>query len=683
VGVRTIFNEMEKIIIKAESKELVFRGKPEEGHVDVFSYNYEGSSANGLGNLFIVGHIQPADEDTSYMINLVASLAKREYYAGNDIAPKEAFSKTLKKINEVLQDFFKKKELKVNIGIFTIAGENIFISRLGKFKIVLARDSQTIDILNNINLFSKEHIQEEEFSNIISGKIMPKDRILAFYPGRSIAAREKRIKDDFLKMGIDEFSEKLNSIKNENDNFLCAAIYITINRYTEPAVIKNPQPQELRKPRPMVEESAVSAQPIVAKLNKSVTSKLTKPELPNVRPAEPENTDKVPAIPQVGLNQNQPKFNMNESGSNVYYPGNPGASLLDNAPGVKTKPDSSPLIRQTEFSSAKKSNILDIILKKFKPSGVYVIGIGQGNAFSKKKLVITGSALALIVFAVISKLTFAPSLPVPGIQSSEDKAISALIDQVEPKLEMTKIYQEQNNLLEARRLLFESLLTLASAGIPDSERIEEIWQEALATLDQMDKAVGSLPSLVQDAPGNLSGDFQVWSYVWSLAKEEIKAEPPETESLAYYPYQDNLYILAKDGIYKINDGLKGKSSPVAWLNKDVFLPLNPVSLAIDSKVFVIAENGILTTYYKGDKVAEVNTSIPVEKGSALLTTAGSSYLYLVDKTFGRIYVLTKEAGSLIKTLKLESNRPIIEASIGDDQTIYILSSDNKVWKVTP
>ena len=162
---------MEKILIKPSSKEIILRGKPEDGHVDVFSYNYEGTSSNNLGSLFIVGHIQPASEDTSYMINLVASLAKREYYSKTDVAPKDAFSKTLKKINEVLQDFFRNKDLRVNIGLFAVAGENIFISRLGKFKIILGRDNQDIDILNNINLFAKEHIQEKNNFKVINNLI--------------------------------------------------------------------------------------------------------------------------------------------------------------------------------------------------------------------------------------------------------------------------------------------------------------------------------------------------------------------------------------------------------------------------------------------------------------------------------------------------------------------------------
>src|SRR3989344_2000057 len=239
-------NGIEKILIKPEAKEIVLRGKPEDGHVDVFSYNYDGTASNNLGVFFIIGHDQPATEDTSYMVNLVASLAKREYYAQANAVPKESFSKTLKKINEVLQDFFHNKDTKINIGIFAVAGENILIPHLGKFKIILGRDNKDIDILNNINLFNKEHIQEKEFSNIVSGKIMPKDKIFAFYPTRSITAREKGIKADLLKLGSQDFADKLSLIKKDNESFMCAGIHITINKYTEPAIVVTPQPQELK-----------------------------------------------------------------------------------------------------------------------------------------------------------------------------------------------------------------------------------------------------------------------------------------------------------------------------------------------------------------------------------------------------------------------------------------------------
>ncbi len=511
-------------------------------------------------------------------------------------------------------------------------------------------------------------------------------------------AREKNIKSYLAKMEADDISDKLRLIKKDNDNFLCAALHISINKYKEPAIISSPQPHELRKPdTPLT---------ILAKTSKATAKNeplLAEPN--NVRPrsaggfgplryssseaSEASPLDNKPdtkaqikidpaPTPQAEVKPEQPNI------SNVYYPGNKNLSNPIPSPEQIPQVEQSPLIRPTEFSSAKKDNLLDIILKKFKPSGVYVIGISQGRILSKKKLILTGSLLAVVVFAVIAKFTFAPFLPipVPGIASPEEKAANELVSRAEAGLESAKAQINQNNLLEARKTLrsdFEAL----DAQTQKTQQINKIESEILATLDQIDKAVNASPSLFKEVSQNLENDFQIWSVVWSLAKGDIKIEKPDLAGIGFYPYQDNLYILATDGIYKITDGLKGKTLAVAWLNKDVFLPSNPVSLAIDSKVFVINEGGVLTTYYKGDKVAEVSTSIPADKGSALLTSQNSAFLYLVDKSLGRIYVITKEAGNLIKTIKLDSEEPIVDASMADDETIYLLSKDNKVWKVVP
>lgn len=680
---------MEKIVIKPVSREIVIRGKPEDGHVDVFSYNYEGSAVNSLGGLFIVGHVQPASEDTTYMINLVASLAKREYYSKPEDAPKDAFSRTLKKINEVLQDFFRNKDLKVNIGIFTVAGENIFISRLGKFKIILARDNQDIDILNNINLFNKEHIQEKEFSNIISGKIMPQDKIFAFYPARSIVAREKNIKSYLLDSGADEFAEKLNSIKQNSENFLCAAVHITINRYKEEAVIKIPQPKELSEPKM-----------ILAKVTKQREKTIIPQEIPNVRPADSPQKDKKEIkidLKELGLKAETPPPPISIppaaevkpeplQSSNVYYPGGRSLSSPENSPSQPPLPhESSTFIRPTEFSSAKKDNFFDVIFKKFKPSGVYIIGAGKGQGFSKKKLIVTGSAIVAVVsFLVVAKLTFIPALPVPGIENAQDKALSTLLDGVKSKIELAQSYKDQNNLFDARRILIESLNALASSAIPSSDKIEETRRNVFSLLDQIDKAVEFSPSLAQEISQTFGDDFQIWSFAWSLAKGDMKIQKPEMAGLiSYYPSQDNLYILAQDGIFKIVDAAKGKTNAVSWLNKDASLPPAAILLAVDSRVFILTESGIMDTFYKGDKVSEINTGIPVNKNSILLTTSKSTSLYLVDKELNRIYVLSKDSGALTKTLKIAGDPFIVGGSIGDDETIYLISKDNKVWKVTP
>ena len=641
-------NGMEKILIKPDAKEIVLRGKPEDGHVDVFSYNYGGTGSNNLGGLFIIGHVQPATEDTSYMVNLVASLAKREYYAQADAIPKESFSKTLKKINEVLQDFFHNKDTKINIGIFAVAGENILISHLGKFKIILGRDGKDIDILNNINLFNKEHIQEKEFSNIVSGKIMPKDKIFAFYPARSITAREKNIKADLLKLDSSNFANKLASIQKDNQNFMCAGIHITINKYTEPAVVVTPQPQELK-----------SKEPEVVLADKTATAK----EKPATTTKDSSKIDILEA--QERITSTEPAYT---------------AEVVSSS--TKPAKQESPMIRPSEFSSAKKNKFLNIILKKYKPSGIYIIG--QQPIFTQKRLVLTASAIGVIlVVGVIAKITFLPSLPVPWIQSQEDKIANALLKDVKTKLKTAQTYKDENNILEARKTLSESLLTIVVANSQDEDLLAA-KRDILALFDQIDKAVDGSPSLFREVSESLGDDFQVWSFTWSLAKGEIKIQKPDIAGMInWYPYQDNLYVLTSDGLFKITDAAKGKTNSVSWLNQDVFLPPQSVLIAVDSKIYILTQNGSLATYYKGSKESEVSTSIPVNSNSVLLANAESSFLYLIDKTLGRIYVLTKASGSLEKTIKLNNDQPLLNASISDEGIIYLLTGDKKVWEVTP
>src|SRR3989344_1608155 len=675
------------------------------------------------------------------MINLVASLAKREYYSQDNVSPKESFSKTLKKINEVLQDFFHNKDLTANIGIFAIAGDNIFISRLGKFKIILSRDNQNIDILNNVNLFDKDHIQEKEFSNIISGKVMPKDKILAFYAGRAMTSREKIFKEMLNKLEANEFADKISSIKQSNDTFGCAAIHITIDKHKETAIVNPPQPRELRQPvisKPILTQATAIPQTMPQ------TDLLPK-ELTNVRPVQTKpESDLKPAPKPSPLIKNLDK----QGESNVYYPGN--TNILSDPPNLSKSKSIEPssLIRPTEFSSAKKDNFIINFLNKlskfnkFKPNGGNMIGSGQSKPLLKKKQIfVILLVIVAIVAAIVAKITFLPTLPVPGIGSQEDKAIAALVSENQTKLQSALTIKDENP-LEARRMLFESFATLSSSA-NNSEKISSLRTEIFSALDEIDKASEISPNSFQQVPSNLGESLlatswkdKVFVYISSadnssgnileVGKEgtgkvipikdfipqyltatensiiminkeadsigfvaidsgSLKTSTLSLSGLAksFYPYQDNLYILTSDGIYKITDVAKGKNSVASWLNPNVQLPSNHVSLTIDSKIYVMNETGTLTTYYKGDKTAEIKTSIPTNQDSLFLTTKDSTILYIINKSLNRIYAVNKTSGTLEKTIKIAGSPFIVNGAIAENGIIYLLSKDNKVWQIVP
>jgi len=48
---------------------------------------------------------------------------------------------------------------------------------------------------------------------------------------------------------------------------------------------------------------------------------------------------------------------------------------------------------------------------------------------------------------------------------------------------------------------------------------------------------------------------------------------------------------------------------------------------------------------------------------------------------GRIYLISKAGGTLFKTFKVSSQEAFAEAYLDQDEAVYLVSKDNKIWKV--
>lgn len=604
---------MEKIFLKPTQTEILIKGTSKEGHLDIFSYDYNSDETKRrLGNLYLIGNTQQGgassddsnpdvDSDIAYITNLVASLAKREYYSDPDLSPKEAFSATLKKINDVVSEFFTGKDVKINMGIFALAGESINISKIGKFKIILARDYKTIDILNNIDLFTKERVEEKEFSHVISGKIGAGDKILAFYPSRLITAREKAIKENFLKLNTEQFLEKINSIKEEKSDFACAALHINLNHAKEPAISLPIQPEQ-----------------------SSDTESRTL-DLP---------TNSKKKLRQTGAKNNTPVLASEPRKQSEYM--SPEPEL--------------PRIIRSEFSLGKKENPFAVVLGKIKMllpkrqnKMVFFVSLG---------VVVLLGAWAVKSFFIISP---------------DQRQTAGVVDEAKNNIKLAKTKTDQNDFLSARKLLFGSIASINS--VAPSKKTDELKSELLSLLDNLDNASEVSPILIETLPKSVIDEASLLT---------VQKEKTGTSGLDIY--EDNLYFITIDGISKIAD-ISGKAKEaVQWL-KGGTLPPEPLLLAVDGKVYVLNKSGLLTTYYKGEKQSEINTLVLPDDSSVLATTKDSQYLYLINKNMGRIYLLSKATGTLFKTIKVSSQEAFSEAYLDGDEAIYLVSKDNKIWKV--
>ncbi len=675
---------MEKVFINPVSKEILIKGAAKEGPVDLFSYDGNGH-AKTLGSLFLVGNIQNAaaeessdDIDVGYVLNLVASLAKREYYANPDLNPKDAFAGALKKINGVVEEFFKKKDTKINIGIFAIAAEQIHISKIGKFKVFLARDGKNIDILNNIQLFNKEIIEEKEFSNIISGKIIEGDRLLAFYPSRSVTTREKSLKESLLNGTQEEFAAQLASIKEAKPEFSCVALHINIQRGTEAAVAPRIQPKELQKE---VAEEIVPAAQLAA-----------------MEPEDKAIEEEVEEEPELEVPAVEPK---------------PVAHTISH----QAVEPPIPKIIPSEFARGKRELSFAKHFRRIK----------NMNITPRVKAYTLGGAAIVAILAVIGLKSFV-------FVNASTKQINATVSEAQANLKLAQAKLSESDFIGARSLLVSSLSALAQSD-SSNKKVSDAKAELIKALDDLDGAADAslvepitIPiesgtaELVATAGSNFyaylgqengSGAIVKISGGTITSTTEVKDLKPDgiftsdahialvdssakkiaalstskgtlstsTFSLAnplasYEIYTDNFYGLTDTGIIKIADAALGHTSVTPWLTES--LAPDASLLAVDGNVYVLSSNGVLTTYYKGKKKAETKTAVAPEVGSLLLTNTDSPNLYLINISAGRIYVISKDTGAVSKTLKTTAK--ISHAALGLDDTVYLLS-DNKIWKV--
>jgi len=257
---------MEKFSLKPGFREILHKGEEPGVFFDVASFSGNTAQEKNLGSIAVLNYLRQKDDDLSYLVSLISSLAKREFYSPQSIAeqdPKAAFERTLKKLNEVLVEYFENKNFTLSIGLAAISGDNIYISRLGKFKVALARDNEYIDILNNVSLFSKDDGDERQFENIVSGKLKSDDKIFAYFPIRTVSTREKILNPLLISENQEAFCDKIDSIAKNAPNFACCGIHINMRHVKEIPV--DFSPLTINSYKPTLAEKPVQDPPATAK----------------------------------------------------------------------------------------------------------------------------------------------------------------------------------------------------------------------------------------------------------------------------------------------------------------------------------------------------------------------------------------------------------------------------------
>lgn len=209
---------------KIKIRELILTNAKSSG-CETFVYEPSNIEEEPFGNLYVLGSIKNENKDLDFLPNLIASLAKREFYKLTGISADASFELMLKKANATILDIAKEHpdlKKKISICLINTDGENnIRFSQIGKHFIHLLRNESLLKL-------NKEE-SNNLFSSVVAGALMPRDKyIFATEKMKELLVRQGGIVN-ILQNKADVQAEIISDLYEKESDFPAqAAILIEI-----------------------------------------------------------------------------------------------------------------------------------------------------------------------------------------------------------------------------------------------------------------------------------------------------------------------------------------------------------------------------------------------------------------------------------------------------------------------
>jgi hypothetical protein len=178
------------------------------------------------------------------------------------------------------------------------------------------------------------------------------------------------------------------------------------------------------------------------------------------------------------------------------------------------------------------------------------------------------------------------------------------------------------------------------------------------------------------------------SSVLSITKTAIKniadltkIDPPGSfTSLEFW--NNSLYLIDSTNltIWRLTPQADLYTSPSLWLKNDPRLPSNPVSLAINGKVWVLSSNGKITSYLRGvEEKFTPSQTFTFTNAHDLTTGQDQETIAFVDGDHD-VYVYQKNGQT---SGKYNFSQKILSLGFSDSQNaLFVLTDDQKIYKIS-
>jgi len=195
---------------------LVANGRSVEPFVKVFTYSGENVTKSPLGTLVGVFEIADRSEDSAYIVNFLASVAKKEYFSNPRRGAIESFEAALHKINLALAEIVKHGNIawlgKCHGALGILEKNNLHFSVTGQAQILLLRNNSLSEI--SAGLASEEsHVHPiKTFVEVSSGRLLPRDKVIFTSPELLGLLPLEDLEKNALRMDGEHFGQFLRTV---------------------------------------------------------------------------------------------------------------------------------------------------------------------------------------------------------------------------------------------------------------------------------------------------------------------------------------------------------------------------------------------------------------------------------------------------------------------------------------
>lgn len=666
--------------------EFHFNPKTKEGTIlDSFVYEPENIYEKNLGNLFVAGQLFNALPQHHQFLNNLASTIKKTYYL---ISAKSSPEKSFKNSLEEANDFLEREEKRGNIGwlgnlnlaIMNLKDFNLNFTKVGDIKILLARGNDIADIGKELDSKESETISLKTFSNIVTGKLSPEDKIIIL--SKEIFSLFE--KENFFKEILSAFNNngkpkktdlELKKILNKKKNILTEVsglfLLIFLDKF-------HGEMMEIKKPVTVEKEFSLLTPLFIIK--KNFKKRLNKISAIKNLFGKLSVTKKI---------LNLPEQKIREASQKVKIP------ILE-----KIFPYNTPAF--------KKSLIVVIIL-------FLVLAIGNRifktqkqtenenfqNYFDKIERLI-GEAENAVIYNDLAKSNLLYQEALESLSSLNQKDKNFPKDEA---LELQKKIEKElfslNNLEEINEpeIFFEltkeefspKKLTFSGSNLyfwdlvsPKIFILEKNKNEKKLT--EIDKSTDLGTKLGNYVLFSAKSDLIVFK---DNAQDSIKNlgfpisdfKPTELSALGsnFYFLDSQKGEIVKFGFEENKDEFSGE----IWLSKETKKPLKAKSMAIDGSIWVLTENNTLLKYYKGNLQEEMNLDFfpKTDSISKIFTASNFSYLYLLTPAENRIIILKKDGG-VFKQYRSDKFDNLTDFVVSENEKDIYLLNNLEVYRIT-